>query len=238
LDEDLHRLVRGAGMLQGVADAPNRQELLTALTTEHFALQGARTQTVSESSGRAALYVSAVSSTLIALGFIGQISEVGDVFDVFALTALPTLYLLGLFTFVRLAQSGVEDILYGRAINRIRGYYLELAGDQRRWFTLSAHDDALGVVRNMGIKPGRLQLYFAAAMMIAVINSVVGGSAVALAVGAIADPPIGIAVAAGGAAAILSLVLMTVAFRRIAERDSVEIQPLLPSSPPEGASSD
>jgi hypothetical protein len=225
-------------MLQGVADAPNRQELLTALTTEHFALQGARTQTVSESSGRAALYVSAVSSTLIALGFIGQISEVGDVFDVFALTALPTLYLLGLFTFVRLAQSGVEDILYGRAINRIRGYYLELAGDQRRWFTLSAHDDDLGVVRNMGIKPSRLQLYFAAAMMIAVINSVVGGSAVALAVGAIADPPLGIAVAAGGAAAILSLVLMTVAFIRIAERDSVEIQPLFPSPPPEGASSD
>ena len=40
------------------------------------------------------------------------------------------------------------------------------------------------------------------------------------------------------AAAILSLVLMTVAFIRIAERDSLEIQPLFPSSPPEGASSD
>jgi hypothetical protein len=38
-----------------VADSPDRGELLTALTTEHFTLQGARSQTMSESSSRAAL---------------------------------------------------------------------------------------------------------------------------------------------------------------------------------------
>ena len=160
-----------------MAEEPNRQELLTALTTEHFTLQGARSQTVSESASRATLYVSAVSSTLVALGFIGQISELGDVFDVFALTALPTLYVLGLFTFVRLVENTAEDILYGRAINRIRHYYLELAGDQARLFMLSGHDDAKGVLRNMGLSPTPLQTFFTASMMVAVINSVVGGSA-------------------------------------------------------------
>jgi uncharacterized membrane protein len=94
-------------MLEGV----DRAELLTALTTEHFTLQGARSQTVSESASRATLYVMAVSSTLVGLGFIGQVSEVGDVFDIFALTVLPTLYVLGLFTFVRLVESSVEDVL-------------------------------------------------------------------------------------------------------------------------------
>lgn len=64
-----------------------------------------------ESSARAALYISAVSSTLVALGFIGQISEVEDAFTVFALTALPTLYVLGLFTFVRTTENGVEDLM-------------------------------------------------------------------------------------------------------------------------------
>jgi hypothetical protein len=98
-----------------VADTePDHQALLTALTTEHFTLQGARSQTVSESAARASLYLFSVSSTLVALGFIGQISEVGDVFNVFALTVLPTLYVLGLFTFTRLVQSSVEDIFYGR----------------------------------------------------------------------------------------------------------------------------
>jgi hypothetical protein len=63
-----------------VADALNSEQLLTALTTEHFTLQGARSQTVSESSSRAALYIGSVSSTLIALGFIGQLSNVGDAF--------------------------------------------------------------------------------------------------------------------------------------------------------------
>ena len=45
-------------------------QLLTALTTEHFTLQGARAQTMSESSARASLYIVAVSSTLVALGAI------------------------------------------------------------------------------------------------------------------------------------------------------------------------
>ena len=127
-----------------MAAEPDPQQLLTALTTEHFTLQGARSQTVSESASRASLYLFSVSSTLVALGFIGQISTVGDTFKVFALTVLPTLYVLGLFTFVRLVQSVAEDFQYGRAINRIRHHYLELAGDKAHLFMMSAHDDAPG----------------------------------------------------------------------------------------------
>ena len=62
----------GARYVGEVAEAPDRQELLTALTTEHFTLQGARSQTMGESSARASVYVFAVSSALVALGFIGQ----------------------------------------------------------------------------------------------------------------------------------------------------------------------
>ncbi len=188
-------------------DEPDRQALLTALTTEHFTLQGARGSTVSESGSRAGLYISAVSSALIALGFIGQASELGTPFDVFALTVLPTLFVLGIFTFVRLIESSVEDILYGRAINRIRSYYLELAGPEARYFMLTGHDDALGVVANMGIRPTRWQLYFTTASMIGVINSVVAGTAVALLVGIAADAPLGIAAAAGGVVALASVML-------------------------------
>jgi hypothetical protein len=79
--------------------------LLTVLTTEHFTLQGARASSISESSARAALYVGAVSSALIAWGFLGQASRFGAAFDAFALLVLPTIYLLGLFTFMRLVQT-------------------------------------------------------------------------------------------------------------------------------------
>jgi hypothetical protein len=188
-----------------VAEPEDKQALLTALTTEHFTLQGARSQTVGESAARAGLYISAVSSTLVALGFIGNLSDIGDTFNVFALVALPTLYMLGLFTFVRLVESTTEDIVYGRAINRIRNYYLELAGDRASLFMMRAYDDAPGVLWNMGLPTSRWQLYFTAAMMVAIVNSVVAGSALAILIGAVSDAPLGVAVAAGGVVAIISV---------------------------------
>jgi hypothetical protein len=202
LDLDLSH-VRSGGYLRGMAEI-DRQQLLTALTTEHFGLAGTRAQVTGESSARAALYISAVSSTLVALGFIGQISEVGDTFNVFALTALPTLYVLGVFTFVRTVESGVEDMMMGRAINRIRNYYLQIAGEEARYFMLSGHDDALGVMKNMGVSLERRQQFFTTGSMIAVINSVVGGAAVAIAVGAFTGAPLGICAGAGGIVAIVS----------------------------------
>jgi hypothetical protein len=56
---------------------------------------------------------------------------------VFALTVLPTLYVLGVFTFVRVVECGAEDFRYGVAINRIRNYYKQIAGDQAKLFLLS-----------------------------------------------------------------------------------------------------
>ena len=56
----------------------------------------------------------------------------------------------------------------------------------------------------MGLTPSRSRPYLTAAYMIAVVNSVIGGSAVGLAIAATGDPPLGIPVAAGGLTAALS----------------------------------
>ena len=187
--------------------SPNPQALLTVLTTEHFTLQGARGSTISESSARAALYVGAVSSGLVALGFFGQGGQRSDAFTVFALVVLPTLYVLGVFTFARLIASSIEDLLYGRAINRIRNYYRDVAGSQGRYLLLGGHDDPVGVLANMGIdRPSRWQLLFTLGTMIAVVNAIVGGSAVALIAGALGASLL-VAVIVGALAAIISIVL-------------------------------
>jgi hypothetical protein len=209
---------------------PDPQALLTMLTTEHFTLQGSRSTTVSETASRAALYMGAVSSTLIAIGFIAQVSDVGDAFDVFALTVLPTLFALGVFTFVRTVESSVEDILYGRAINRIRAYYLELAGPEARWFVMGGNDDALGVLTNMGIRPTRWQLYFTVSNMVATVNSVVGGSAVALALGRLLDAPLGVAAGAGAVVAIAAYALHRRWDRLVHERSGGHEEVLFPSA--------
>jgi hypothetical protein len=212
----------------------DRQQLLTALTTEHFGLAGARAQTTGESSSRAALYISSVSSTLVALGFIGQITEVGDTFKIFALTALPTLYVLGLFTFIRVVENGVEDMMLGRAINRIRNYYLGLAGEERRYFMLSGHDDAIGVMRNMGVALERRQQFFTTGSMIAVINSVVGGAAIAIAVGTFTDAPVGVCAGIGGVAATGSFLWLLRVENRMYHEMGGFTETLFPSPPENG----
>jgi hypothetical protein len=186
---------------------PEEQRLLTALTTEHFTLATARSTAVAESGARASLYLLSVSTTLVAIGFVSQLSAQGELFEVFALTVLPTLFVLGLFTFLRLSESSIEDFRYGQAINRIRHYYLELAGEQAKYFLLSGNDDRAGVWANMSLRPSRWHSYFTMPMAMAFINSVIGASASALAIGIASGASLGLCVACGAGFALVSLAL-------------------------------
>jgi hypothetical protein len=216
-----------------MAPAGDRQALLTALTTEHFTLQGARSQTVGESAGRSSMYLFSLSSTLIALGFVTQASEGDSAFQLFALSALPTLFFLGLFTFVRLVELSIEDIRYGRAINRIRHYYVEQSGDDARYFVLTGHDDVPSVLANMGLEGGsRWQLFFGTATAISVVNSVVGAGAIAILLGVTLHLPLAVAALAGLAFLCSSVALhMRFDVRRHVAASS-RIEALFPASDP------
>ena len=174
-------------------EQPNPGAVLTALTTEHFTLQGATSTARSEAAARSTIYLGTVTGALVALGFIGNATRIGHVFRLFALAVLPTLFFLGLVTFIRLVDLAVEDLQYQRAINRIRHYYLEISGEYARYFLLSGHDDIRGVMTNTAFpaspagRYGPRQVLFTAATGIALVDSVVAGSGVALLLGAEAD---------------------------------------------------
>jgi hypothetical protein len=211
-------------------DREDRQAVLTALTTEHFTLQGARSQTVGESAARSSMYLFSVSSTLVALGFVSQVSEGGEVFQLFALTVLPTLFSLGLFTFGRLVQSSTEDVRYGRAINRIRHYYLEHAGEGARYFLMSSYDDPPGVLSNMGLEGGsRWQLFFGTASAVSVVNSVVGAGAIAILLGVTLDLPLAVAAVAGVVFLAASVAVHMRYDRQQHERSAAAIEAIFPS---------
>ncbi len=212
-----------------MADAPDRQELLTALTTEHFTLQGARAQTASESASRASLFILSVSSTLVALGFLGQASQRDQAFEVFALTVLPTVYLLGVFTFIRVVECGAEDYRYGVAINRIRHYYQEIAGDRAELFLLSGHDDGRGVFANAAVPVEGRRQWFSFASVVALINSVIGGSTIAIAHRMVLDAPLGVAAGIGGAVGLLSLALMLRGAGRLLDNRAGSTESIFPS---------
>ena len=164
------------------ADKQPQQQILQFMTTEHFTLQTARSATIAEANGRCALFMGSVSSAVVALAFIGQASGLSEGFFLFGLVLFPSLLFLGIFTFKRVLQTAVEDIIYARGINRIRHYYIEMAPEVRRYFIQSIHDDTAGALHGMGIVPtsSKWDMFQTSSGMVAVINSVIGGAFVGL----------------------------------------------------------
>lgn len=150
--------------------------LLTALTTEHFVLQTANNATYAEASARSTLYVMVLSSALLATGFVAGST---DVLVPFMAIVLPAVFLLGLFTVVRLVETVLESQHCERGIARIRAYYRTLGPEAAhhfspqsgRWPEAEAPALRLGIV---------IALFGTTASMIAVINNVVAGVGVAL----------------------------------------------------------
>jgi hypothetical protein len=60
-------------------DDARRAAPLSALTTEHFVLQTASTSTISEAAGRSSVYILALSSSLVAMGFLSESGRVDSV---------------------------------------------------------------------------------------------------------------------------------------------------------------
>jgi hypothetical protein len=97
------------------------------VTTEHFTLQGARAAAITESTSRATIFIGSVSAGLIALGLIATATRIGTTFYAFGLILLWTLSFLGLVTFDRVLQSGIEELHYAERIARLRAYYFDFA---------------------------------------------------------------------------------------------------------------
>jgi hypothetical protein len=173
------------------------QAVLLAMTTEHFTLQTARGVTVSDSNGRTALYLGSLSSSLVALALVAQQLRFGDVFLVFVLTVLPALLFLGLVTYVRVLHNSVEDIIYARAINRIRHYYTEIDPAKAHYFLLSGRDDVRGALQNMCLRDSWTQFLFTLPSAVAVINALLAGATVALATVLAAEAPLPVTVLSG-----------------------------------------
>lgn len=149
--------------------------LLAALTTEHYTLQSARASTITEANGRSQLFLSTVSGATVALALAAQLDRIGDTFTMFAATVLPALMLLGITSYVRLADLAVNDAYYARAIGRIRSFYFGIDPAARNYWLLPAGDDPHAVMRQSGQRHTRWHHLGHAATAIGAVNAVLGG---------------------------------------------------------------
>jgi hypothetical protein len=193
------------------------------VTTEHFVLQGARAATIAESTGRANMFLAAVSGGLVALGLVATASSVGAAFYGFGLVLLPTLAFVGFVTFGRALQSSIEDSQCARRIALLRGYYFEHAPEIAAYMVSVPPAELLLMQRVPG---DSWQGYRTVAGMVAVVTAVLAGSAAALAAILIFDHSLAAAVIAGTLVALPTIVAMIRHQNSTWERASVE--PLKP----------
>ena len=154
----------------------DRTALLTALTAEHFVLQSANSTTYSEASARSTLYVMALSSSLVAIGFAAGST---GVLLPFVTVVLPAVFLLGIFAVLRLVETSLESAHCLDGIARIRAYYRTLVPDAARLF--APEHGRWPEVESPALRLGPAFGFFGTtASMIAVINNVVAGVGIAL----------------------------------------------------------
>jgi hypothetical protein len=174
-----------------------RQLALSALTTEQFNLQTARMGTIAEANGRSTLYLGSLSSAVIAIAFVGQASQLGDTFYLFALTLLPPVFLLGVFSYLRLVQTSVEDLVYAVGSFRIRQYFLGLDPAAVPFFPPTDPQGITKLERIGVVSTGPLQMLLTAASMVAGINAIVGGVTMALALRSLLNASVPVAAVTG-----------------------------------------
>lgn len=162
-------------------DEKERQSaFITALTTEHFVLQTAANSTTTEVGTRASLYILSLSSSLIAMGFASREPEV---FVPFVAIVLPAVFLLGVFTAIRLVDANLESMQFLTGIARIRSYYRTLLPEAAHHFAAEwgRWPESRG---EPALRLGLLVAFFTTtASMVAFINSIVAGVGVALLAG-------------------------------------------------------
>jgi hypothetical protein len=177
------------------------QAFISALTTEQFVLQAARSANVAEMTGRATVYMGAVSSTLIAFGFLAQVTTR---LDPFVAAVLPAMFLLGEFTFAALVRNTMENLVLLRQMQRIRGYYRTLVPEADRFFGPAEEDVRFSAaMATVGLRTWPATMLFTGASVIAAINGIVGGVGLALLAAKVGHLAAGAALSVGTAAAVV-----------------------------------
>jgi NhaP-type Na+/H+ or K+/H+ antiporter len=109
---------------------------------------------------------------------------------------------VGLVTFDRVLQSGIEDYGYAQRIARLRGYYFQHAPELVDYLLSVPPAERL---RIQGMHGGRWQRFLTVAGMVGMVTAVLAGSAAGLLAAITADHSLVAALVAGAVVAVAAL---------------------------------
>lgn len=134
------------------------------VTTEHFTLQGARSSTMPRPLAGRACSSAPCREVLSASGSLPPPRASARAF-------------VGLVTFNRALQSGIEDFNYAHRIARLRGYYFQYAPELVDYLLSVPSGQRMTI---QGLRGGPWQKFVTVAGMVSVVTAVLAGSAAGL----------------------------------------------------------
>lgn len=158
---------------------------LQILSTEHWSLLASRSMAWNESFSRAGMFLAALSGAIVALALVAQATSFGDGFRIFGLIVLPVVLFIGVGTVFRMGFANYHDAVCVMGMNRIRAGYLRLAPDLDEYFVMGTTDDRRGFDLTQAMIPETpliVQMLASSVMLVSVLDSVLVGAIVALAV--------------------------------------------------------
>lgn len=182
---------------------------LDILTTEHSSLLATRTIGTQEMFGRATIFVSILSATVVALAFLAQATHFGRETLSFALLMICVALFIGLVTFIRSVELNFEDARCVAGMDLLRQAYLEIVPELEKYF-VSPHEPKAEREPLAHGSPQRLEnlgrSLTTTSSVVAVLNSVLVGS-LAGGVARLVGIPLTAALAIGAGVSLISGVL-------------------------------
>jgi hypothetical protein len=167
------------------------------------------------------MFMGSVSGGLIALGLVATATRLGTAFYAFGLVLLPLLAFVGVLSFERTLQSGIEDYGYARRIARLRAYYFDQAPELLSYILNAPPTQHLP---ELGLPRSRWQGWRSIAGMVAVITGALAGSAAGLLAAVASNHSLAAALSAGAAVGIA--IVWTLMRRQVAAWTQASSAPL------------
>ena len=176
------------------------------LSTEHWSVLTARSLAYNEAFVRAGMFLTFLSTSLIALALLADAMAFSDRFLTVAAIVLAFDFVIGVTTFGRISGANADDLRAMHGMARIRHGYIQAAPVVQPYFTTAVHDDPPSVVAGYGTSAsggtlaGILYGLTTSIGMIGLIVAMVGGvlaGVLAMLAGVGADAVLWIALLAG-----------------------------------------
>jgi hypothetical protein len=145
---------RSAALPAATGDPPHLTDprALQILSTEHWGQLTQRSLVYNETFSRGVMFLTFLSASLVALGFVYQGSGPDFIWILIAILVLDLF--VGLATLGRLHGASLEELHALQAMNRIRHAYVELVPTLDPYLPHSPYDDAASVLSIYGPSPG------------------------------------------------------------------------------------